>query len=132
VTSNTKSRSSRGRNPLTRLLSLLLFAFIIHGATAEIVHSHGGASLARHVVNTTTPAVSDPLDSDSSSQKTRTLNECVICQLHQNLSTTLFTALPWMAPPTEQFTSILASATTYFSPASTPQRGRAPPLASLS
>jgi hypothetical protein len=132
VTSNTESKSSRRHKPLTRVLAFLLFALIIQGATVEIVHKHGSLLLARNVVSTTTPAASDPGDANSSSQQTRTANECVICQLHQHLSTTLFSALPWTTPPPVQFTPTLASAIQYFSQTSTPRRGRAPPLASLS
>ncbi|HEY6189370.1 MAG TPA: DUF2946 family protein [Pyrinomonadaceae bacterium] len=114
-------------------MAFLLFALIAYGATAETVHSHGGLRLARNVVSTTTtPVASDSGDANSSSQQTRTLNECVICQLHQHLSTTLFSALPWTTPPTLEFTPTPASSISYHSPASTPRRGRAPPLASLS
>lgn len=131
VTSNIRSKFSRRHSLPTRALALLLFALIIHGATVEIAHTHGGPSIARGVIETATPSASDSGDADSSSQQTRTRSECVICQLHQHLSITLFSALPWTAPPPAQFTPHQAGSDPYFSPANTAQRGRAPPLASL-
>jgi hypothetical protein len=132
VTSNTESKSSRPQTPLTRVLAFLLLALITYGATAETVHSHGGLLLARQNVGTGTPAASDTGEADSSSQQARALNECVICQLHQHLSNTLFSALPWTTPPAAKFTPTLAISISYLSLTSTPRRGRAPPLASLS
>jgi Protein of unknown function (DUF2946) len=129
VTSNSELRSRRRHGPLTRVLAFLLFALILHGATAEVVHKHGG--LARGIVNTTTPSASDPGETDSSSQQTLQRNECAVCQLHQNLSNTLFSALPWTAPPPAQFTLFQARSIPYLSAVNTPRRGRAPPPAFL-
>ncbi|HEV2913691.1 MAG TPA: DUF2946 family protein [Pyrinomonadaceae bacterium] len=133
MTSHSRSKSSRRHSLPTRVLALLLFALIIQGATVEIAHTHGGPSVARGrvVVETETLSASDSGDADSSSQQARSRSECVICQLHQNLSITLFSARPWAAPPPARFVPHEACASTYFSPVSTAQRGRAPPLASL-
>ena len=131
VTSNVRSKPSRRRSLPTRALALLLFALIIHGATVEMAHTHGGPSIARGVVECATPSASDSGDADSSSQQARTRSECVICQLHQQLSITLFNSLPWTAPPPARSAPHQASSNPYFSLASTAQRGRAPPLASL-
>jgi len=116
---------------MTRSLAFLLFALILHGATAEILHRHGGLSFARALASTATPAASDSGSQDSSSQQTLTRNDCAVCQLHQHLSNTLFSALPWTAPPPEQFTLPVAGSVSYLSPTSRARRGRAPPLASL-
>jgi hypothetical protein len=132
VTSNTESKSVRRHTPLTRVLAFLLFALITYGATAETVHSHGGLLLSPDVTATRTPAASDPGDANSSSQQKRTINECAVCQLHQHLSNTLFSALPWTTPPSAQSAPTPAGSASYFSLTSTPQRGRAPPPASLS
>jgi Protein of unknown function (DUF2946) len=114
---------------MTRSLAFLLFALILHGATAEILHRHGGLSTA--VAQTATSSASDSGGTDSSSQQTLTRSDCAVCQLHQHLSQTLFSALPWTAPPPEQFTLFLARSISYLSPTSMARRGRAPPLASL-
>ncbi|HEX8772150.1 MAG TPA: DUF2946 family protein [Pyrinomonadaceae bacterium] len=132
MTSNTESNPSRRHTPPTRLLAFLLLALITYGATAETVHSHGGLLLARHIVSAEMPAASDTGEADSSSQQARTLNECVICQLHQHLSNTLLSALPWTTPPPAQFTPTRAISISYLSPTCAPRRGRAPPPASLS
>ncbi|MBA3768851.1 MAG: hypothetical protein H0W99_18100 [Acidobacteria bacterium] len=131
MTSSTHSKSRR-HTPPTRVLAFLLFAIIFHGATAEIVHQHGGLSPAlAGVVNTTQPAASDSGDADSPWNQTRTRSECVICQLHQHLSSTLLSVLPGIAPPSAQFAHSPADSSYYSSQDSTTQRGRGPPLASL-
>jgi hypothetical protein len=116
---------------VTRALAFLLFALILHGATAEILHKHGGLSSTRAEAVTATPSASDSGGTDSSSQQTLTRNDCAVCQLHQHLSQTLFSALPWTAPPPEQFTLTAAGSVSYLSPTSRARRGRAPPPASL-
>jgi hypothetical protein len=132
VTSNTKSNLRRSYTLSTRVVALLLFAMIVHGATAEIMHKHGGPAPASALINTGTPAASNSEDADSSLNQTRTRNECVICQLHQNLSNTLFSSLPGTAPPPTQLALGLAIAISYSSQNSTASHGRAPPSASLS
>jgi hypothetical protein len=112
-------------------VALLLFAMIVHGATAEIMHKHGGLAPASALLNTASPAASNPEDANSSLNQTRTRNECVICQLHQNLSNTLFSSLPGIAPPPTQLARGLAITVSYSSQNSTAQHGRAPPSASL-
>ena len=132
VTSNTKSNLRRSYTLSTRVVALLLFAMIVHGATAEIMHKHGSAlAPASALLNTATPAASNPEDADSSLNQTRTRNECVICQLHQNLSNTLFSSLPGIVPPRALLALGLTIAASYSSQNSTAQHGRAPPSASL-
>jgi hypothetical protein len=131
VTSNTKSNLRRSYTLSTRVVALLLLAMIVHGATAEIMHKHGGLAPASTLLNTATPAASNSEDTDSSLNQTRTRSECVICQLHQNLSSTLFSSLPGIAPPRALLALGLAIASSYSSQNSTARRGRAPPSASL-
>lgn len=131
MTSNTKSNLRRSYTLSTRVVALLLLAMIVHGATAEIMHKHGGIAQASALVNTASPAASNSEDANSSLNQTRTRNECVICQLHQNLSNTLFSSLPGTAPPQAQLALGLALSVSYSSQSSTAQHGRAPPSASL-
>jgi hypothetical protein len=132
VTSNTKSNLRRSYTLSTRVVALLLLAMIVHGATAEIMHKHGGLAPVRALLNTASPAVSNSEDANSSLNQTRTLNECAVCQLHQHLSNTLFSSLPGTAPPRALLALGLAIAVSYSSQNSTARLGRAPPSASLS
>lgn len=88
-----------------RILAVLLLASLALGTTAELTHHHGAqlnSSVSHSLLNATqTPnAAADASSillqacktSGSSSSKTR--NECLICQLHQNLSATIFSNLP--------------------------------------
>jgi Protein of unknown function (DUF2946) len=131
VTSNTKSNLRRSYTLSTRVVALLLFAMIVHGATAEIMHKHGGLAPASALLNTASHAASNPEDADSSLNQTRTRNECVICQLHQNLSNTLFSSLPGITPPRALLAHGPAIAVYYSSQNGTAQHGRAPPSVSL-
>lgn len=134
MTSNTKSNPRRSFKLSTRVVALMLFALIFHGATAEIMHKHGrpAAAAAGALLNaTTTHAVGDSEDADSSLNQTRTRNECAVCQLQQNLSNTLFSSLRGTAPPSSQPVLNLATALSDSSQNSTAIHGRAPPSVSL-
>ena len=68
----------------TRWVSLFLVLFILYGTTVEAAHRHGQVlpprtSAASHVDNEPTQNLS--------TNKTG-CNDCLICQLHQNFSTT--------------------------------------------
>ncbi|MDQ3820122.1 MAG: hypothetical protein M3362_20925 [Acidobacteriota bacterium] len=115
--------------PLERLLALMLLALFTYTTTAEAVHLHGRLSLnqtasAETVV--TGPDEDGTLLGDASS-----IADCLICQLHQNLSTTLFSPLPQVIAPQEQAAPSPAVAISYPSQTDTPQQGRAPPATSL-
>jgi len=76
--------NNRGAN-FTRWLSLFLVVFILYGTTVEAAHRHGRvlpstSSAAAHVDN--------QQNKNLSTNKTG-CNDCLICQLHQNLNTTL-------------------------------------------
>ena len=79
----------------SRWLSVLLVVFILYGTTVEAAHRHGGllpasSSAASHVDN----------EQHKNLTTSRTgCNDCLICQLHQNFSTTLI-ALRLTDPPT--------------------------------
>jgi hypothetical protein len=120
------------------VLAVVLLASIAWGATAESTHHHGAQATARvstllsqaHASNvgeqTTTPRVESGGTEQSSSRSTNAA-DCLICQLHQNLSATLFNTPPRVAPVDSHVVS--ASATVIFplSEVASNQRGRAPP-----
>lgn len=110
----------------SRWLGLLLIAFILYGTTVEAAHRHG------RVVNN-----SGDVASVTNSEQTANpagaqtgCGDCLICQLHQNFSTTLI-ALRLNDPPVQ----ILHQATTVVTPdllsrIISPLAGRAPPFIS--
>jgi hypothetical protein len=119
------------------VLAAVLLASIAWGATAEFTHHHGAQSTARvsallsqaqasNVVETTTPRVQSG-GTEASSSKSTNAADCLICQLHQNLSTTLFNTPPRVAPV--DLPVVSASATVVFplSEGTSNQQGRAPP-----
>ena len=120
------------------MLAVVLLASIAWGATAEFTHHHGAQSTARVSAllsqaqasnvgeQTTTPRVESGETPRSSSKSTNGA-DCLICQLHQNLSATLFNTPPRIAPVDIQVVS--ASATVIFplSEVASNQHGRAPP-----
>jgi len=129
VTGNTTSATPRQNTPLARLLALVLLAFVAYSTTAEAVHKHGNLSLAP--LNSSAQAFYSSGDASSSINNSRATGECVICQLRQQLSISLLTALPQIVAPLNQATQTLAAALPCSARYTTPRRGRAPPLASL-
>jgi hypothetical protein len=80
----------------SRGLSLLLVALIFYGTTVEAAHRHNrilrsAPDSAAHVDNEQTKNLAT---------STTGCSDCLICQLHQNFSTTLI-ALRLLEPPTQ-------------------------------
>ena len=107
----------------SRWLGLLLIAFIFYGTTVEAAHRHGRvlqengdvASLT-HSEETTNPA-----------NATTGCDDCLICQLQQNFSTTLI-ALRLNDPPVQiQHKTTTVVAPDLHSRIISPLAGRAPP-----
>ena len=129
VTSKTtQARRSRRATPLARVLAFLLLAFVTHSATIEIVHQHGSILSAGSV------RAASFVDQDaehSSSESSRPTGECLICQLHQHLFSTLLISTHAIAPPLAEASVAGRAFTTSTSEACAPRRGRAPPQATL-
>jgi Protein of unknown function (DUF2946) len=119
----------RQNAPLARLLAFVLLVFVTYSTTVEAVHKHGNLLLASSG-NTATTVYSQG-DANSSANDSRSKGECVICQLRQHLSVSLLNALPQIVAPQQQATRTLAATLPSASRFATPQRGRAPPTASL-
>ena len=78
----------------TRRLGVLLVVFILYGTTVEAAHRHGRTLPSR-------PSAASQVDNEQGKNLGRTnsgCNDCLICQLHQNLNTTLI-ALRLNDPP---------------------------------
>jgi len=117
-----------------RALALVLLASLSWAATVEVTHHHqvpvtaGSANESASIPDGITSAIVDARGQTSSSRVPLNSGECSICQLHQNLFTSLFTHTLISAPVTRQFTYNPAHEVSYFSHFKSPQQGRAPPL----
>jgi hypothetical protein len=116
-----------------RILAALLLASITWGATAELIHNHGSRtrpSLAQ-TQTTDTFNTGESIESsnpNSSSSRSRSSAECLICQLHQNLSNTLLgPAVGTASAETHSFT-FNPDLSLHRADFSKSQRGRAPPV----
>ena len=115
----------RGAN-FTRWLSLLLVIFIVYGFTVEAAHRHGRVLPSRSSVAT-------QVDNEQSQNLTGNksgCNDCLICQLHQNFTTTLIALRPNDPPARipQRVTTVVAE--DLLSQIISPVAGRAPPQAS--
>ena len=116
-----------------RVLAAILLASIAWGATAEFTHNHGSrtrTSLAQ-TQGTATFNSSESVESgktNGSSSRSRSSAECLICQLHQNLSNTLLGhALVTASAEISSF-GFNPDLTLHRADFSKSQRGRAPPI----
>lgn len=110
----------------SRCLGLLLIAFILYGTTVEAAHRHGRVlSGSSHVASLTqSQQTTNPAGTGTS------CGDCLICQLHQNFTTTLI-ALRLNGPPIQVLQSTTAVVVTHLlSRIISPAAGRAPPFIS--
>ena len=125
----------------TRLLAILLLATFAWGTTAELNHNHGLKVRSGQALLT---AASDLLVSESSSPQaaseetsgtstsSKTGAACLICQLHQNLSATLFSEPPGVGSTETHVLNATATLVVQLSEYTANRHGRAPPIDSLS
>ena len=111
------------RSTFSRWLNLLLVVFILYGTTVEAAHRHG-------LVLPSSTSANAQLDSEHSKNlgnaKTG-CNDCLICQLHQNFTTSLI-SLRVTERPTQLPQSVtVAVPQDLRSQIITPLAGRAPP-----
>jgi len=110
----------------TRWLSLLLVLFIVYGTTVEAAHRHG-------VVLPPTTSTAEHFDTEQSKDLASNksgCSDCLICQLHQNFTTTLIALRLKQDPPSHAPQQIATAAPEdLLSQIISPQAGRAPPQA---
>jgi hypothetical protein len=112
------NRSAR----FTRWVGLLLAVFILYGTTVEAAHRHG-----RVLPSNGTATLVDSDQSDSPVSGKTGCSDCLICQLHQNFSTTLI-AFRLVDPPKQVRIKIPDEVPAYtLSLLIGPAAGRAPP-----
>jgi len=117
------------RNPgatFSRWLNLLLVVFILYGTTVEAAHRHGRILPSR---TGATAQLDNEHDKNLGTSKTG-CSDCLICQLHQNFTTTLI-ALRLNDPPVRLPQQVaIAVPQDLLSQIITPAAGRAPPSVS--
>jgi len=129
MTSNQTSPNFTRRSTFSRVLSLLLLILIVYGTTVEAAHRHGGQAPGKQFSGVTLSA--------SGAARAPGVNlfgcgDCLICQLHQNFSTSLITirsgqlTLAPRAQYSETDTMVVQSRR------NAPRTGRAPPKPFLS
>ena len=107
----------------SRWLNLLLVVFILYGTTVEAAHRHGLVQPSSNSAN----AQFDNEHSKNLGNAKTGCNDCLLCQLHQNLTTTLI-ALRSDAPPVRLPQRVaIAVPQNLLSRIITPVAGRAPP-----
>jgi hypothetical protein len=116
-------RAFQNRNTaLTRWLGLLLAVFIIYGTTVEAAHRHG-----RVVPDNRAASLVDQDQKTSPVSGKSGCSDCLICQLHQNFSTTLI-AIRIVDPPKQVLIKLPDTIPPdVLSPLIGPTSGRAPP-----
>ena len=110
------------RTAFTRWLGLLLAVFILYGTTVEAAHRHG-----RVAPDNRAASLVDQDQTTSPVGGTSGCSDCLICQLHQNFSTTLI-AIRLVDPPKQVVIKTPdAIPPDVLSPLIGPTAGRAPP-----
>ncbi|HEV7684603.1 MAG TPA: hypothetical protein VGO68_21010 [Pyrinomonadaceae bacterium] len=122
------SKLVKRHHAFSRVLSLLLLSFIVYGTTVEAAHTHG-----RLVANSVVGAAnfSDPTTETKTATKLTGCGDCLICQLHQNFSTTVIAVPPTILSSSLRSRFLDQNAVAVHSQTTTPQHGRAPPKAKL-
>ena len=110
----------------SRGLSLLLVVFIFYGTTVEAAHRHN--RIARSAPDATSHVDNEPTKNLNTSKTG--CSDCLICQLHQNFSTTLI-ALRLLDPPAQAPHRVeIIVPRDLLSQSVGPAAGRAPPFIS--
>ena len=120
----------RRQHPLTRWLSCVLLVLITHGATAELVHRHGGLSLSSAAAESVV-VLSGTGESETAKPPLLSANNCLICQFQQHLTHGVFDT-PQEAPRLAISPFVAAAIShQYDFRRGNSSRGRAPPATSL-
>jgi hypothetical protein len=116
------------------MLAVLLLASLAWGSTVEFTHHHGAGAKPAESLSITeqssaageaTQVSSSSTNGTSSNSKTGA--ECLICQLHQNLSTTVIGHAPGVGPTETLGLNTPPSAVVHLSEFTSTGQGRAPP-----
>jgi hypothetical protein len=119
-----------------RLLAALLLASLAWGTTAEFNHHHGDRALFDQSLLSTTQAQNaddassvkiESSNTNGTTSSSRTGAECLICQLHQNLSATALAHTPGVGRAETHALNAPPSVVFQLSEFTANCQGRAPP-----
>lgn len=110
----------------SRWLGLLLIAFILYGTTVEAAHRHGRVLTERGDV----ASLSHSEKTANPSGAATSCSDCLICQLHQNFSTTLIALRLSDSPVRILHRTTTVATPDFLSLIISPLAGRAPPFIS--
>ncbi len=105
-----------------RAVACVLLVLISYGATAEAVHKHGFNASQSSAVGAFARA-----HQTASENRTTQFNECLICQLHQQLFNGLLQPPTFISKPQAQCAIVGQALPEQALQTTAPQRGRAPP-----
>jgi len=121
-----------------RITAAALLAVIAWGSTVEVTHGHSATDTnlkAEKTLNCATLAADELATPtvhenrrERSSSRPNPSSECLICQLHHNLATTLLAELASVDALHTQSSRSLARPLVHLFEFSNAQRGRAPPV----
>ncbi len=118
-----------------RGLAVLLLAALAWGSTVEFTHHHGAAAKSGESLYTTAQSTAPDVATQVSqgtttgtSSKSTTGAECLICQLHQNLSAGEISHTPGVGPTETRGLKPPTSLVVQLSEFTATGQGRAPPI----
>jgi len=116
----------------SRGLAFVLLACIAWGATAEFTHHHGFQSqVSQRIVSGSSADLAttefQSSNSGRTSSRSRSQAECLICQLHQNLSSSEINQPSLMGATESQSSFTATNIAVHLSEFNDTRRGRAPP-----
>ncbi|HEV8589966.1 MAG TPA: DUF2946 family protein [Pyrinomonadaceae bacterium] len=124
-----------------RLIAAVLLAAIAWGGTVEFTHNHGVRAATTAEGKTSQATLSQDRadvrvltsdESEQSSSRSKPGTECLICQLHHNLATTVLTQWAGAVTTEAQLSNFQPATSIHLFEFTATQQGRAPPLFSLS
>ncbi|HWN08517.1 MAG TPA: hypothetical protein VNO50_04475 [Pyrinomonadaceae bacterium] len=113
---------------VARVVSLLLLSFIVYGTTVASAHKH--SAVFGPTPQAPTAAFSEPETNSTTDLNLAGCGECLICQLHQDFSTSLIVERDSSSPPPTRLLISQASFELQQTRAATSHSGRAPPFTS--
>jgi|SRR4030095_5149986 hypothetical protein len=109
----------------SRVLSMVLLAFVCYGTTVEAAHRHGRVFASADATS------ASGLDNTSGfASSLSSCNDCLICQLHQSFSTAVINVRSCDSPELVRSRYHSTATVPLNSRSNIPQCGRAPPVTS--
>ena len=126
-----------------RIIAAVLLAVIAWGSTVEVTHGHAApetnqnAQRTRNCIQTSEPEQAsltsvEENEPSRSSSRPNTSSECLICQLHHNLATTLLSQPASIDALHQQAARSSTPERLHLREFTTVQHGRAPPISFFS